>query len=86
MISTAYRPRCETLDFVWRNETLRFRYFWPPRRPKRNGSGAQLASWPDPDFTGLRSLAPAKSRPSCAALERGSSKGEGAKKVAQKST
>jgi hypothetical protein len=37
MISMTCAPRRETLGFVRRNNSFRFRWFWPPRRPKRNG-------------------------------------------------
>jgi hypothetical protein len=33
----AYDRQCETLRFVRRNESFRFRCFSPRRRPKRNG-------------------------------------------------
>ena len=47
MISMTCDPRRETVRFVWRNATFRFRGFWLRRRPKRNGpaaSGVQIAT------------------------------------------
>jgi hypothetical protein len=41
MISMAYDQKCETLRFVSRNESFRFRCFWRRRRLKRNGAVAQ---------------------------------------------
>ncbi len=37
MISMTCDPRRETVRFVWRNNSFRFRCFWLRRRPKRNG-------------------------------------------------
>jgi hypothetical protein len=37
MISMTCGARCETFGFVWRNESFRFRDFWPRQRKKRNG-------------------------------------------------
>jgi hypothetical protein len=37
MISMVCYPRRETIHFVWRKESFRFRRFSPRRRPKRNG-------------------------------------------------
>jgi hypothetical protein len=36
MIPMTYDPARETFRFAWRNNSFRFRCFWPPRRPKRN--------------------------------------------------
>jgi hypothetical protein len=45
MISMTYGQQCETLRFVWRNESFRLRCFWPRRGPKRNGSRPSTPGW-----------------------------------------
>jgi hypothetical protein len=79
-----YDQQCETLRFVWRNESFRFRCFWPRdvrNETARSCGSPQAAS--DRDFAALGRLANLEgcSRRFAALQNESSDRSEGAKNL-----